>query len=366
MKHRSRLMTAVVSSLLAVLVSPTPQMARAGADIKDVAVGFGSICVLKLNNSVWCQEGNEDWKELDIQGTVIDLDLGFDYGCALTAIGAVWCWGDNESGQLGDGTTTESSVPRRVLGSGRSNPVKQISTGSESACAVLRSSAIRCWGRGTNGQLGDGAATNNSTWVKPYGFGRSGAKQVSVGSHATCAVKTNGALYCWGDHGMGESDTPKSVPGFKSEQSASTVAVGEWNICVIKPNNGLRCWGGNDYGQLGNRTTTTPESSVPVYGFSNGGVRSVAVGNDHTCAVKMNQSVWCWGRLDFSAEAITNDPILQPVSVPGLSGASATRFIDSGSGIRTCLIKLNQTVVCMWAGRVINLTDSLPRLVETP
>jgi alpha-tubulin suppressor-like RCC1 family protein len=362
MKQPSGLLAAMVGSLLAVLLAPAPQIARAGADVRDVAVGYDIVCVLKINDSVWCQEGNEAWKEVEFQGTVVDIQLGNDFGCALTEVGAVWCWGDNESGQLGDGTTTESSVPRRVLGSGRSNPVRQISVGTASACAVLQTTAIRCWGRGNEGQLGDGAATSNSTWVKPYGFGRRGARNVSVGEFSTCAVKTNGALYCWGEYGMGESDTPKSVSGFKSEQSATTVAVGTRHICVIKPNNGLRCWGANDYGQLGNRTTTTSESSVPVYGFSTGGVRSVTVGSHDTCAVKRNQSVWCWGRFDFTAGGVADYPILQPVSVPGLRGASSTSKIDS-LYFRTCLVKLNQTVVCMRGG---GSTDGLPTLLETP
>ncbi len=355
----------MVGSLLAVLFAPAPQIARAGADVKDVAVGGNSICVLKLDNSVWCQEGNNAWEELDFQGTVIDVGLGADHGCALTAIGAVWCWGENEYGQLGDGTTTESSVPRRVLGSGRSNPVKQISVGSASACAVLRSSAIRCWGRGIEGQLGDGAATNNSTWVKPYGFGRSGGKQVSVGDMAACAVKTNLTLYCWGYFGLGSlgdpSDVPQSVVGFRSRNTALTVEVGRNHICVVKPNNGMRCWGNNEYGQLGNQTDETPETSVPVYGFSNGGVRSVALGYYHTCVVKMNQSVWCWGRIDFTDGGVTHYPILQPVSVPGLRGATSTRFIDAD--FQTCLVKLNQSVICMYAS---GSSEGLPRIVETP
>ena len=362
MKRKARKAILSVSLILALLLVPAPQIARAGADIKDVAVGWDEVCVLKLNGSVWCQEKLGAWEEVKLQGRVVDIQLGHEFGCALTGVGAVWCWGANDWGQLGDGTETDSSVPRRVLGSGRSNPVRQISVGTGSVCAVLRSTAIRCWGRGGEGQLGDGAAEDSSTWVKPYGFGGRGAKNVSVGEFATCAVKANGALYCWGWYGLGESDTPQSVSGFKSEQSALTVAVGIGHVCVVKPNNGLRCWGANDYGQLGNRTTTTPESSVPVYGFAAGGVRSVTVGYYDTCAVKLNQSVWCWGRFDFAAGGVADYPLKQPVSVPGLRGASSTSIIDS-LYFRTCLVKLNQTVVCMLGG---GSSDGLPRLLETP
>ena len=78
--------------------------------------------------------------------------------CAVLADGSVSCWGSNIVGQLGIGTTTESSVP--VIGIASATA---ISAGTFHSCALLSNETVRCWGFNDSGQLGNGSASGPET-----------------------------------------------------------------------------------------------------------------------------------------------------------------------------------------------------------
>ena len=65
----------------------------------------------------------------------------------------------------------------------------------------------------------------------------------------------------------------------------------------------VMCWGGDAFGNLGrgNAVSDTGQSYFADYvvdgaGGQLSGVMSIAAGGDHTCAMKTNGEVWCWGR----------------------------------------------------------------------
>jgi len=80
----------------------------------------------------------------------------------------VKCWGLNDYGQLGDGSTVDSSVPVDVVGI---NDAKSISGGYWHTCALLSSGAVKCWGSGLHGELGNGSNTDSSVPVDVVGIG---------------------------------------------------------------------------------------------------------------------------------------------------------------------------------------------------
>ncbi len=88
--------------------------------------------------------------------------------CAVSADGTVSCWGHNESGQVGTGTTsTRVPTPSAVAGiSGASDA----GVGVDHACAVSSGSTVRCWGSNASGQLGDGTTTDSYTPVTAATF----------------------------------------------------------------------------------------------------------------------------------------------------------------------------------------------------
>src|SRR5207253_4585445 len=88
---------------------------------------------------------------------------GGGHVCALATSGAVECWGRNDSGQLGNGTTSLSTVPAPVSGLG--SHVVDIGTGGRHSCAVSDDGTVRCWGRNDLGELGDGSLVDRYTPV---------------------------------------------------------------------------------------------------------------------------------------------------------------------------------------------------------
>ena len=99
--------------------------------------------------------------------TVTQVSAGASYTCALGGTGAPYCWGLNGGGQLGNGSTTTSSVPVAVTTSGALSgvPVTQVSVGNTVACAAGSTGAY-CWGANGSGQAGDGTTTQRNAPVQ--------------------------------------------------------------------------------------------------------------------------------------------------------------------------------------------------------
>ncbi len=131
----------------------------------------------------------------DQWGGVVSIAGGEGFTCGLTTAGAVKCWGNNESGQLGNGSTTESATPVDVTG--LASGVVRIAAGGSHACALTGDGALKCWGNNGRGQLGDGTGTNSSTPVEVVGMG-SGVAGVVAGLVHTCAWTMAGDASCWG------------------------------------------------------------------------------------------------------------------------------------------------------------------------
>jgi alpha-tubulin suppressor-like RCC1 family protein len=102
-----------------------------------------------------------------LQSGVVTVSAGGAHTCALTAAGGAKCWGNDESGQLGDGDVTPwvtySLTPVDVVGLG--SGVVSLVAGGAHACAILDSGTMRCWGEGGFGQLGNGSTADSSTPV---------------------------------------------------------------------------------------------------------------------------------------------------------------------------------------------------------
>jgi hypothetical protein len=242
---------------------------------------------------------------------VTEVSAGYQHSCAVAAAGAVQCWGSNSSGQLGNGTGTNSNVPVGVTGLGTGGA--QVSAGNRHSCAVTTAGGAWCWGRNVAGELGDGTSTNSSVPVAVSGLG-SGVEQISAGGvFHSCAVTTAGGAWCWGDNTSGavgdgsvtSSSVPVSVFGLGS--GVAQISTGGFtdgvdvfaNSCAVTTSGTASCWGSNSVGQLGDGGSEA-SSSVPVAVVSQSTAWSqLSMGFDHSCAVTTAGTAHCWGSSNF-------------------------------------------------------------------
>jgi hypothetical protein len=132
--------------------------------------------------------------------TASALSAGSKHVCALLKDGGVRCWGDNSYGQVGVAAPARADSPVAVAG--LAGGVVSIAAGHNHTCALLADARVQCWGYNNQGQLGNDTLANSTTpvFVKdPTGAAHlSEVTQIAAGGNHTCAVRSGGALSCWG------------------------------------------------------------------------------------------------------------------------------------------------------------------------
>jgi alpha-tubulin suppressor-like RCC1 family protein len=295
------------------------------------------------------------------------LSAGLGFACALTAAGGVKCWGSNPDGQLGNSSVTQSSTPIDV--DGLASGVAEVAAGDWHVCARLLTGAVKCWGRNSDGQLGDGTQTQRNAPIDVVGLG-SDVTSISVGRAHSCAVLTGGAVKCWGDNGSGQLGdgtntsrlTAVNVVGIAS--GVTGISAGWGHTCVRTNAGAIRCWGSNFGGALGDGTQTNRKVPTDVLGLSSGAER-VSAGFGTTCALMSSGQVKCWGSNSFGSVgtgAFTPAAITSPVDVQGMSSATAV----SVGNAHVCAVTTSGAVKCWGNGRFGQLGDATLAVSTVP
>jgi alpha-tubulin suppressor-like RCC1 family protein len=300
----------------------------------------GSVgCEADITQAAHCGSCTNACGSVCSNGTCNDptqLAGGYLHFCALLQDGSVYCWGFNEGGEVGDGTKTIRTKPVKVT---LKTLAIQLAAGglywlpydSVHSCALLSNHSVACWGSNHFGELGQGDTIAHTGPVAIPALGSEIAQISGHGAHV-CAVDDAGNLFCWGFNDAGQvgigsnSLLVVASPTQVISGGVSTVSAGGHHTCVIKTDKKLYCWGWNAYGQLGDGTTSSTFSpGAPVPGLF-GDVLEVAATRRSTCA-HTTVGVYCWGW--NGGGEVGNGSLLDqwsPVLVPKLGSLDVTQI----------------------------------------
>ncbi len=248
---------------------------------------------------------------------VTDVALGEEHGCAVVN-GRLYCWGGNAFGQLGVGGTEPSNRPRAlsVEGSWRG-----VAAGAFHSCAFDELGRVACWGQNDRGQLGvgDRDARDVPAFVELPGR----ATLVTTDFSHTCALLTDATLYCWGKNDEGDLGQSDPFPGDQSTDADALTPVvvpgayraaeaGQGHTCAIRLDGALLCWGRNTENELGDIDPI--QVRTPTQVGTDTDWLAVEAGQSHTCGLREGFDAYCWG-LNNSIEAGNGAPL-------GIAGAT--------------------------------------------
>ena len=263
--------------------------------IPFVAVSAGGFhtCGLRQSGAIECW-GNNTLGQTDAPaGTFTAVMADYNHNCAIRDTGEVECWGYNEyvTDPGGDGRE------RQTIETGRTDApdgsYTAVDMGTYHTCAIRTGSGeIECWGLS---EVVYGIRTDTGgTEVVSFEYELTDAPAgsftaVSAGWAHTCAIAETfattdsatdtGEIECWGvsegdQHYYGQTDAPAGR--FRA------ISAGHSHTCAIRDDGTIECWGRNAYG-----LTDAPAGSFTAVSANTGG--------SITCAIRTSGEIACWG-----------------------------------------------------------------------
>jgi alpha-tubulin suppressor-like RCC1 family protein len=223
--------------------------------------------------------------------TPIAISAGTYHNLAIGSDGKLYAWGSNIYGQLGNGTTTDSSTPVVVNLPAGVTPTA-IAAAYYHSLAIGSDGKLYAWGYNADGQLGNGTTTGSSTPVVvnlPAGVTPTA---ITKGYYHSLAIGSDGKLYAWGRNNAGAlgngTTTNSSTPVVVSLPAGvipSAIATGLQDSLAIASNSKVYAWGDNSSGQLGDGTTTNSTTPVVVNLPPDMTPSAIAAGANHSLAI---------------------------------------------------------------------------------
>ncbi len=285
------------------------------------------------------------------ESTLTSIMGGGFHTMAMTSTGQIYSWGYNGDGELGDGSVNDRTAPDSAFMGGAlaGKTVIAVAGGSLHSLALTSDGQVFSWGYNGSGQLGDGTGDNHSIPMKIDVTGvLAGQKIIAVagGDDHSLALADNGKVYGWGrnDYGQlgndstGQADSPVAADttGVLAGKTVVAISGGHTHSLALTADGKLFAWGYNQNGQLGNGSGT--DSAVPVAVSMTGAlagktVKAIAAGGDHNLVLTTEGKVYAWGRNDYGQ--LGDDSNLQsdaPIAVDATGALSGKTIIAIATG----------------------------------
>lgn len=281
-----------------------------------------SVCVGDAGSGSELGHGDSDYTQYPVKTRglpneeVIDVAMAENSTCWLMAGGDVFCAGSGNSGQLGNGMDSGTSIPDKVS---LELEAVQISGGDRSYCAILSDDSVSCWGYGRN--LGDDESDGDrSTPVPVAGLNteeltpeyESNSDPLIIAPQTPPVKGTDKLAWTGGD-------------------KVVSIRTGETHTCGLYDQGGVRCWGFGGSQVFGEYVFV---SSLPVEIPELGtGVTGLGSGFEASCAL-VDDDVLCWGSglVNQLGRQLSMTSVGRPVRVPGLDSGIQDIHMSSGFG----------------------------------
>jgi alpha-tubulin suppressor-like RCC1 family protein/serine/threonine protein kinase len=227
-------------------------------------------------------------------------------------------------------------------------------------CAIAERGSVRCWGGNQNGETGD------LVKIGPHKFSghatdlkfRSTAEAITAGGQHVCALLRDRSVWCWGSNHYGQLGTDAGAGSHKPNPKpvevrglpdVTEIAAGDEHTCALARNGSVWCWGHNDHGQLGNGTNLATDRATtrPVRVTTMPALSTISAGGRSNCGIADDGTVWCWGDNSKGQLGPANngaDPAVNvaPMSLPGIRQVRAVAVGDE----HACALLADRRVAC--------------------
>jgi alpha-tubulin suppressor-like RCC1 family protein len=273
-------------------------------------------------------------------GNFRDVAVGNDFVCTLDdSSDDITCTGNNSNQQLGTAAAVDTYTFSHA-------GTVAISAVNYQGCLLTNAGKVRCWGDG----FSDPGSVYNT---RELDLGGAVAAEVSAGSILGCVRLTSGQVKCWGAVFAGDSWMPHTLLAEDALPLAGVVQVVTCGVggapavhgCARLDTGRVACWGVNYFGELGNGVSESLDyqaTASVIGGDELANVIDVSVGLGQSCALASTGQVYCWGRSKSALGIGTDEAVLTPTPIVGLSDV-----VDIASGLdHNCARRRSGQVVC--------------------